>query len=261
MLYAVNHTRLFVQDQGQGEPALVFLHFYGGSSRTWQPVMDQLQTRYRCLAYDHRGWGQSDKPATGYGIPELAADALALLAQLDLGSYVLVGHSMGGKVAQLLASQRPAGLRGLVLVAPSPATPTHLPEPAFQALLHAYDTPANAQAALTHVLTHRPLPAAVQQRTLNDMQRQVEASRVGWPTIAMPQDVSANLARINVPVLLIASEYDQVDPVAHLQAELLPRLPGAQFVVVPNAGHLVMLEAPTDVAHLLDTFVQRLGLH
>lgn len=258
MLYTVNSIRLFVHEQGQGEPALVFLHFYGGSSRTWQAVMDQLQANYRCIAYDHRGWGQSDKPATRYGIPELAADATALLAQLDLSSYVLVGHSMGGKVAQLLASQQPAGLKGLVLVAPSPATPTHLPEPAFQSLLQAYDTPANAQEALTRVLTHQPLPAAVQQLTLEDMQRHVEASRIAWPTVAMQQDVSANLARIKVPILLIANEYDQVDTVQRLQAELLPLLPGAQLAVVPNAGHLVMLEAPAEVVHLIEAFVQRL---
>lgn len=260
MLYPVNDTRLFVHEQGQGEPALVFLHFYGGSSRTWQLVIDQLPAHYHCIAYDHRGWGQSDKPATGYGIPELAADAAALLAQLNLTSYVLVGHSMGGKIAQLLASQRPAGLRGLVLVAPSPATPTYLPEPAFQNLLHAYDTPASAAGALTHALTHQPLPEAVRQRTVEDMLRHVAASQVAWPTVAMRQDVSADLARINVPIMLIASEYDQVDTVAHLQAELLPLLPGAQFEVVPNAGHLVMLEAPAEVAHLLHAFVQRLDL-
>jgi 3-oxoadipate enol-lactonase len=261
MLYSVNNIRLFVREQGQGAPALVFLHFYGGSSQTWQAVTDQLQARYRCLAYDHRGWGLSDKPATGYGIPELAADATALLAQLGLTSYVLVGHSMGGKVAQLLASQQPAGLKGLILVAPSPATPTHLPEPAFQGLLHAYDTAANASGALTHVLTHQPLPAEVHERTVADMQRHVETSRVGWPMQAMQQDVSANLARINVPVLVIASEFDQVDPVERLQTELLPLLPGAQLLLVPNAGHLVMLEAPTEVAHLIDTFVQTLDLH
>lgn len=260
MFYAVNDIRLFVHEQGQGEPALVFLHFYGGSSRTWQPVIDQLPARYRCLAYDQRGWGQSGKPATGYGIPELAADATALLAQLGLGSYVLVGHSMGGKVAQLLASQQPAGLKGLVLVAPSPATPTYWPEPAFQQLLHAYDTPETAYGALTHTLTHRPLPAAVQQRTVEDMLRHVEASRVAWPTVAMRQDVSAQLSCINVSILVIASEYDQVDPVEHLQAELLPLLPGAELVVVPDAGHLVMLEAPAAVAYLIDTFVQRLDL-
>jgi len=66
------------------------------------------------------------------------------------------------------------------------------------------------------------------------------------------------LARLNVPILLIAAEYDQVDTVERLQQELLPLLPGAQFVVIPNAGHLVMLEAPAEVARLIDTFVQDL---
>ncbi len=258
MLHTVNNVHLFVREQGQGEPTLVFLHFYGGSSRTWQLVIDQLQARHRCIAYDHRGWGQSDKPATGYAIPELAADAAALIGQLGLNNYVLVGHSMGGKVAQLLASQQPAGLKGLILVAPSPATPTNLPEEAFQKVLHAYDTVDSSYGALNHVLTHQPLPEAVQQQTVTDMQQRTEAACLGWTTVALPQDVSANLARLNVPILLIAAEYDQVDTVERLQQELLPLLPGAQFVVIPNAGHLVMLEAPAEVARLIDTFVQDL---
>jgi len=258
MLHTVNNLHLFVREQGQGEPTLVFLHFYGGSSRTWQLVTDQLQARHRCIAYDHRGWGQSDKPATEYSIPELAADAAALIGQLGLTNYVLVGHSMGGKVAQLLASQRLAGLMGLILVAPSPATPTNLPEAAFQNVLHAYDTVDSSYGALNHVLTHQPLPEAVQQQTVADMQQRTEAACLGWTTVALPQDVSANLARINVPILLIAAEYDQVDTVERLQQELLPLLPGAQFVVIPNAGHLVMLEAPAEVARLIDTFVQDL---
>lgn len=106
MLYSVNDTRLFVREQGPGEPTLVFLHFYGDSSRTWQPVTDQLPARYRCLAHDHRGWGQLDRTAAGYGIPELAADATALLAQPGLSRYVLV--------AQLLVSQQPTGLQETV---------------------------------------------------------------------------------------------------------------------------------------------------
>lgn len=61
-----------------------------------------------------------------------------------------------------------------------------------------------------------------------------------------------------MPILLIAAEHDQVDTVEWLQQELLPLLPEAQWVVIPNAGHLVMLEAPAEVARLIDTFVHDL---
>ena len=112
-----------VRDQGQGEPALVFLHYWGGSSRTWDLVIDRLKTDFHCVAYDQRGWGDSDRPETGYSLEDLAKDAESLIRTLELDRYILIGHSMGGKVAQLLASKRPPGLEALILVAPSPPTP------------------------------------------------------------------------------------------------------------------------------------------
>jgi pimeloyl-ACP methyl ester carboxylesterase len=91
-----------------------------GSSRTWKHVTDKLAPNFHTIAIDHRGWGASDAPADGYDLKELAADAEGVIQELNLKRYVLVGHSMGGKVAQLMASRRPTGLAGLVLVAPSP---------------------------------------------------------------------------------------------------------------------------------------------
>jgi len=70
---------------------------------------------------------------------DLADEASSLIRTLGLTKYVLVGHSMGGKVAQLLASRNPVGLVGLILVAPATPTPTHFPEEALQQQLHAYD--------------------------------------------------------------------------------------------------------------------------
>lgn len=107
-----NGTRIHVTERGSGDMALVFLHYYGGSSRTWDGVADELADRYRIVATDHRGWGDSDAPASGYGIVDLAADAEGVIDALGLRRYVLVGHSMGGKVAQLIASRRPKGLQG-----------------------------------------------------------------------------------------------------------------------------------------------------
>ena len=90
------------------------------------------------------------------------------------------------------------------------------------------------------------------------------ATATGYGIPELATDVTALLAQLglslNVPILVIASEYDQADPVEHLQTELLPLLPGAEWVVVPDADQLALLEAPTEVAHLIDTFVQRLDL-
>ncbi len=109
-----------VVETGAGEPALLFLHYWGGSARTWNMVMSSLSADFRCIAYDQRGWSGSDAPPQGYSIRDLAVDAREILRSLEIQRYVLVGHSMGGKVAQFLAAQRPIGLEKLVLVAPAP---------------------------------------------------------------------------------------------------------------------------------------------
>ena len=138
MRHRVNGIQLNVRDEGQENPTLLFLHYWGGSSRTWDQVVSELKTDFRCVAYDHRGWGESDKPETGYSIQELAYDAEALIQALELTRYVLIGHSMGGKVAQRLAAKRPEGLEALILVAPAPPTPMAVPEDVRKQMIHAY---------------------------------------------------------------------------------------------------------------------------
>jgi pimeloyl-ACP methyl ester carboxylesterase len=123
-----------VRDRGRGEPTLVLLHYWGGSSRTWAELIDQLEDRYRSIAIDQRGWGESDAPPQGYGISDLADDAQSVISAMEIKRYLVVGHSMGGKVAQLVASRRPVGLVGLVLVAPSPPSPTVLDNEQLQIL-------------------------------------------------------------------------------------------------------------------------------
>src|SRR6201999_187055 len=78
MKIASNGIRIHVDEQGSGDFALVFLHYYGGSSRTWRKVIAALPKSYRTLAMDHRGWGESDAPAGGYGLADLADDAQGL---------------------------------------------------------------------------------------------------------------------------------------------------------------------------------------
>ncbi|ASL46167.1 2-(acetamidomethylene)succinate hydrolase [Burkholderia sp. AD24] len=250
-----NGTRIHVSQRGSGELALVFLHYYGGSSRTRDAVANALSDRYRIVATDHRGWGDSAAPDEGYRVADLAADAEGVIEALALQRYVLIGHSMGGKVAQLIASRRPRGLEGLVLVAPSPPSPMLLSDEQRATLTGAYQSRESVEFVIDHVLTAKPLDAACREQVIGDSLKAAPQAKAGWPNVAMREDITEAMASIDAPAIVISGELDQVDRVATLQAELLPRIPHAALYVLPGVGHLSPLEAPAGVARLIARFV------
>ncbi|UPK71028.1 alpha/beta fold hydrolase [Chitinophaga filiformis] len=254
MYYQVNDVRLLVESEGNNHPALIFLHFWGGSSRTWKQVSDLLKKDYRCIRMDLRGWGESDKPQTGYDIQSLADDVSGLISQLQLNNYILVGHSMGGKIAQAIAAKKPAGLKKLILVAPSPAVSTILPAEMVLGMENAYTSLDNINQTIDHVFNAPDLTPTVRQTIVEDMQRHNTASRLGWPAAALTEDVSAGLSSIYIPTLIIAGENDIVDSPSRLQAELVAIIPGSRMVVIPRVGHLIMVQQPEKVAELIHDF-------
>lgn len=256
MYYSVNNINLFVKDEGKGEPVLIFLHFWGGSSSTWNGVTSILKDKFRCVSYDHRGWGKSDKPESGYSISELAKDTLVLINKLSLQNYILAGHSMGGKIAQHIAAQKPAGLQKLILVAPSPAVPTVMPKEMHEEMINAYTSLEKINATIDHVFKADDLSPEIRAQVVNDIQSNNESSRLGWPAFALLEDVSEGVSDINVPTLIIAAENDIVDPPERLEQEVRSKIPGARMVVIPGAGHLLMLQYPAKVAGYIDSFLQ-----
>ncbi|MBB3212702.1 pimeloyl-ACP methyl ester carboxylesterase [Herbaspirillum sp. Sphag1AN] len=258
MKIASNGIRIFVEEQGQGDLPLVFLHYWGGSTRTWHHVTHALSDAYRTICMDHRGWGQSDAPEEGYGLADLAADAQGVIDALNLRRYVLVGHSMGGKVAQLLAAQQPAGLAGLVLVAPSPPQPLSMPPEARAMMTDAYTTRINVEMSINHVLTAKPLSPADREQVIQDSLRGATQAKVAWPQSTSLEDITSQVAAIKVPTIVIAGEADRVDSVDLLQRELLSRVTHARLHVVPGTGHLSMLESPEEVTRLIREFVASL---
>jgi pimeloyl-ACP methyl ester carboxylesterase len=258
MKISTNGIQINIEDRGSGEPVLVFLHYWGGSARTWGEVIDRLNKRHRSIALDHRGWGHSDAPDHGYGLSDLADDAQGIIGALKLKRYLVVGHSMGGKVAQLLASRRPTGLVGLVLVAPSPPSPTVLPNDQREQLLHAYDSRESVAYVRDHILTALPLTDAQKERVIEDSLRGSPAARQSWPTQLMPEDIRSAARLINVPTLVLSGEHDQVDPTSRLREELLPCIADARLRVLSRAGHLSMLETPETVAQAIQEFASPL---
>lgn len=254
MKIKVNDTGINVQQQGSGELALVFLHYYGGSSRTWESVTSQLADHYRTVAIDHRGWGLSDAPESGYRIEDLARDAEGVISALKLKRYILVGHSMGGKVAQLMASRRPEGLEGLILIAPSPPSPMVLSSDDRDRLSSAYNSRESVGFVIDNVLTARPLSPALREQVIEDSLRASAGAKAGWPGIAISEDITREVASINVPVRVISGELDRVDTPETLQRELLPRIPHASMIIIPDTGHLSPLESPGEIARCISSF-------
>jgi pimeloyl-ACP methyl ester carboxylesterase len=245
------HTRA-----GSG-PALILLHYWGGSHRTWDLVVDALSSHH-VVTYDQRGWGEARLVTGPYGLDQLADDVLAVAAALGLDEYVLVGHSMGGKVAQLVAARRPAELRGLVLVAPAPPVPAALTSAQQDVLAHAYDDADAVDRSIDHVLTKAGLDQRLRTQVVADSLSADDDARRVWPYEGIVSDISGAVASIEVPVRVLAGGDDGVEPPELLADQLLPYVPGATMQVIAGTGHLSPLEVPGEIASQIGSFVASL---
>jgi pimeloyl-ACP methyl ester carboxylesterase len=263
MRVVVGGVRLYVERKGAGDVSLVFLHYWGGTHRTWSKVIVELVGRFASVAYDLRGWGDSDSDSDsaassrGYSISALADEASALIEELGLRKYVLIGHSMGGKVAQLVASRRPAGLKGLVLVAPASPTPTRFPEEAMQQQIHAYDNRETVLQTIAFLSARTPAPEIVEQ-IVEDSLSGVPEAKLAWPTQAILEDISEEVTKISVPTIVLAGELDRLDSVEQHRREILSRIPGARLEIIGGSGHLSPIDEPEKLARAIEAFVGEL---
>src|SRR3970040_1141642 len=113
----VNGIEVNYREKGEGYPAFL-IHGYTGNLRNWALQVPVISREFRMVSMDHRGHGHSDKPTEpeDYSLELMAEDAYGLLEHLGIEECYVVGHSMGGVVAQLLALNHPEPVRALVLV-------------------------------------------------------------------------------------------------------------------------------------------------
>ena len=234
------------------------LHYFGGSSGAWADVIARLASRYHCLAPDLRGFGESDAPTAGsYTTGDYADDVAALIEATGVNAYVLVGHSMGGKIALRLAARRPAALRALVLLAPSPPTPEPIPDDERARLLGTHGDRHAAEETVRNI-THRPLSAPVFARCVADNLRASRPAWRAWLEAGSREDISDDMARIDVPTLVVAGAADAPITAPLLEREVVCRLADARLTTLPDVAHLSPLEAPAAVADLIREHCRRI---
>lgn len=243
------------EDQGGGSPALVFLHYFAGSLRSWVHVAGSLSGTYRCLCVDLPGFGSSE-PLPAFSVDAVAQAIAHHIAGRGLGDYVLVGHSMGGKLALACAAARPPGLAGVVLVAPSPPSPEPMDETERVRLLATHGDRASAEKTL-RTITRRPIPEQDAGTCIADNLRTSPEAWHWWLAQGSRETIADEAEQVACPVLVLGGSADPVIAPSVITGEVMPRLAHASRIEIAGAGHLLPFEAPREVSDSIRAFVSR----
>lgn len=242
-------------DRGQGAPTLVFLHYFSGAATSWQWVISLLEADFRCVAIDLPGFGQA-APLDSPTLENYGEFVRETLSALGIDRYVLIGHSMGAKIAlQVAASATVNAPQQVILVAPSPPTQEPMPEAERQRLLTHHSQEENAATTVDSATRVALTP---EQRSLAIHTHMIAADSAWrwWLQTGMHHSIAAGLDQVQMPVSVIASEDDPVIPFDVVQQEVVALLPQAQLVTLSGMGHLIPLEAPAKVAIAIRQQVQ-----
>lgn len=246
-------------------PALVFASGLGGTGAYWAPQIEAFSKNFTVVTYDQRGAGNSDHPDEPYSIELLAADLKALITALRLDRPVLIGHSTGGAIGQVLAAQEPNLLAGMMLYASWAKSDAHF-KWCFRmrrALLErdSLDEYVHGSALFLyppeHIRAHaETLSPALLTAVTKFPAREIVLRRID---AILAHDTTELLSKIQTPTLVVCAKDDILTP--PYQSRLLAEgIPGCELKVVPQGGHSFS-ETETDTFNRIALdFLSRIGL-
>ena len=262
---ATNGINLYYELHGRG-PLLLLIPGLGYDGWMYSRIIPGLAEQFQVVSIDNRGSGQSDKPPGPYTAQMLAADVIDLLDEFGAAKAHIVGHSMGGFIAQALAIDYPERVDRLVLSATNFGGPHHIPitPPAMAVLTDVSSDPIerlrrgiaistapgfaenNAEFVESWVqyrVAHPIDPAGYQAQLA-----------IGLGLLSEAASFEHKLGRVTAPTLLLFGEHDVVVPPGN--AELLAtKLPNARVEILPNAGHVFPFETPEAANRAITRFL------
>lgn len=239
-------ANIYWDELGSGAPLLLIMGL-GWSSHAWYRSRPILNERYRTIALDNRGAGQSDAPPGPYSIPQMASDAAAVLGAAKVNAAHIFGVSMGGMIAQEFALQYPKKVRSLVLGCTAAGGPeaVRADQAALQVLMTRSTNPDDFTKAISPFIYDRGTsPKRVEE--------DAAVRRKWYPTadayFAQLQAILAweaysRLAQITLPTLVIHGENDLLVPPQNGKM-IAARIPGAKLVLIPSASHIFATDQP-----------------
>lgn len=265
----VNGTTLHYVDTGPGSTGqtIAFSHGLLWGVELFEPQIEALRSRYRCIAWDHRGQGQSAADPDRHVIDmELVwQDAVALLEALGSGPVHLCGLSMGGFVAMRMAARRPDLVTSLILIETSSD-----PEPVENLGKYRLLTKlvkALGQRLSKPLIRSQVLPIMLGKTILADRSRRAEVRRFGdimgrrgdiWRAVngvIERAGIHSELGRVIVPTLVVVGEEDAATVPAKAE-KIASAISDARLVRIPRAGHSSTVEEPVLVTGAIEEFLR-----
>jgi pimeloyl-ACP methyl ester carboxylesterase len=255
-----NGIRLAYEVHGHGQPLLLVTGVgYGGWF--WHRLVPYLAPHYQVITFDNRGSGGSDKPAGPYATRQLADDALGLVDALGLSRLYVMGHSLGGFIAQELVLARPALVARLILSATTHGGPNVIPIGA-EALAVLTDRSGDPVELVRRGIAIAAAPGFAERHP--DLAQQLLAYRLTNPVppaqyaaqvmAGAQHNAEARIGQIACPTLVLFGADDRVVPPGNAE-RLASRIPGAQFRLLTGLGHIFPLEDPEATAGVVLEFL------
>ena len=261
-----NGIELYYEVHGKGTP-LALICGLGYPLWQWHLMVPYLEKHFQVITLDNRGVGQSDKPAGPYTASMLAKDTVGLLDALEIDKAVVIGHSMGGFIAQAMVLEYPERVSKLILASTNFGGPRHVPVTA-EAMAVLSDTKSDPLTRLRNgiVISTAPgfaerQPELIQKwldwRVSNplDLAGYQAQMGIGVALLAEAAAFEAKLPNVSAPTLILFGADDKVVPPAN--ADLLAKqIPGSQMRILPDAGHFFPLEVPEEAAQVVIEFAE-----
>lgn len=239
-------------------PPILFCHALGTDLSIWDATVAALSPRLRCIRYDARGHGKSDVPAPPYSMGALIRDAERVLDHFGAREAVVVGSSMGGLVAQGLATKRLDLVRAMVLA----NTAAKIGGPALwqtrAAQVAAEGLAAYAPGAMERIFGRKWQDAPEMPRIRALLEATMPEGWIGCAQAISGADFYTTTAALTLPTLVIAGQNDGTTP-PDLVRETAELIRGHRWELMRGTGHLPMVEKPAEFTALLADFLVGIG--
>lgn len=245
------------------EPWLVFIHGFTGTLEVWNPIVAQLKNslKHRILLIDNLGSGKSPQPDTPYTSNLMAQEILSVFEQLNITKATLIGHSLGGAIAQHIAINRPELVSDLILLSSFGRldnTARHMLTARYSLIEANVDKALVAKSAIptlfgnTFTSNEENINIAIERTVKNP---QTVVGMRGQLNACNTYNDLTSLHRIKAKTYIVTGSRDVLVNPAHSN-ELLNLIPDSSLTVIEGCGHMIPIESPTEISELITQVTQ-----